>query len=253
MLLLLLALLGLLLVIRERRRTGIACLSAALGAYAAIALLPVGAWLMAPIENRFPPPQSLPASVTGIIVLGGAVETEIAAARGQPALNAAAERMTSFVTLARRYPEARLAFTGGNGELIHGGLTEADVARQLFDGLGLGDRTITYENRSRTTYENVQRLKALLGPQPGQTWLLITSAWHMPRSMGLFQHVGWSVIPYPVGYKTGPGWVMAFRGSFPDRLGLVDLAAHEWVGLTAYWLLGRTASLFPAPQAATPR
>ena len=133
------------------------------------------------------------------------------------------------------------------------GLTEADVARQLFDGLGLGDRTITYENRSRTTYENVQRLKALLGPQPGQTWLLITSAWHMPRSMGLFQHVGWSVIPYPVGYKTGPGWVMAFRGSFPDRLGLVDLAAHEWVGLTAYWLLGRTASLFPAPQASTPR
>jgi uncharacterized SAM-binding protein YcdF (DUF218 family) len=96
MLLLLLALLGLVLVIRERRRAGIACLSAALGAYAAIALLPVGAWLMAPIENRFPPPQSLPASVTGIIVLGGAVETDIAAVRGQPALNAAAERMTSL-------------------------------------------------------------------------------------------------------------------------------------------------------------
>ena len=248
MLLLLLACLGLLLVIFQHRRAGVTCLSVSLAALAAIAFLPVGSWLLAPIENRFPQPQALPGSVTGIIVLGGAVETAISAAHGMPALNSAAERMTSFVTLARRYPQAKLVFTGGNGELVHANLTEADVAKQLFDGLGLADRDVIYEHRSRTTYENVRDLKALLQPQPGQTWLLITSAWHMPRAMGLFQHSRWPVIPYPVGYKTGPGLVMALRGSFPDRLELVDLAAHEWIGLTAYWLLGRTSALFPAPQ-----
>ena len=248
MLLLLLGCLGLLLVIFQRRRAGITCLSVSLGAFAAIAFLPLGSWLLAPIENRFPPPQTMPASVTGIIVLGGAVETAISAAHHMPALNAAAERMTSFVTLARRYPQAKLVFTGGNGELVHADLTEADVARQLFDDLGLADRGVIYEHRSRTTYENVRDMKALLKPQPGETWLLITSAWHMPRAVGLFQHEDWPVIPYPVGYKTGPGLVMAFRGSFPDRLELVDLAAHEWIGLTAYYLLGRTSALFPAPQ-----
>ncbi|HEX3983078.1 MAG TPA: YdcF family protein, partial [Acidisoma sp.] len=190
----------------------------------------------------------LPPSVTGIIVLGGAVETELSAARGLPSLNAAAERMTSFVTLARHYPQARLAFTGGNGNLIHTEMMEADVARELFDDLGLADRHVIYESRSRTTYENVEDLKALAKPQSGEIWLLITSAWHMPRSVGIFRRAGWPVVPYPVGYKTAPGALMAFRGTFPERLELADLAVHEWIGLTAYWLMGRTSALFPAPQ-----
>lgn len=248
MLLLLLALLGLALLVAGRRRSGLGCLTAALGAFAAIAFLPVGAWLLAPLENRFPELQTPPAAVTGVIVLGGAVETELSAARGIPSLNAAAERMTTFVALARRYPRARLAFTGGNGNILHGDMMEADVARALFDTLGLADRQVTYESRSRTTYENVADLKALLDPQPGQVWLLVTSAWHMPRAVGLFRHAGWPVLPDPVGYKTGRGPLLAFRGSFPERLELTDLAAHEWVGLTAYWLMGRTSALFPAPQ-----
>jgi uncharacterized SAM-binding protein YcdF (DUF218 family) len=248
MLLLLLALCGLALVVFRRRRAGITCLSVALGAFAVIAFLPVGAAMLAPLENRFPELRTLPATVTGVIVLGGAVETDLSAQRGIPSLNDAAERMTTFVTLARHYPKAQLAFTGGNGELIHGSMTEADVAHMLFDGLGLADRSVIYENRSRTTYENVERLKAIVKPQPDETWLLITSAWHMPRSVGLFRKAGWPVLPDPVGYKTGSGIIMAFRDSFPERLEMVDLAAHEWVGLTAYWLMGKTSALFPAQQ-----
>lgn len=253
MLLLLLAWLGLLLTLRRRRRSGMLCLCVSLGAYALIALLPIGSVMLAPLENRFPAVTDLPSDIAGIIVLGGAVETDLSAARGMPSLNAAAERMTSLVYLARRYPQARLAFTGGNGELIHGQMTEAAVARALFGQLGLDQSRIIYESRSRTTYENAVLLKALLAPKPGETWLLITSAWHMPRSVGLFRQAGWSVLPYPVGYKTAPGLTVAFRGSFPDRLSMVDLAAHEWAGLMAYWLLGRTSALFPAPQAATPK
>ena len=253
MLMLVLAWVGLLLLFRHRRRAGLTCLVVVLVALALIAVLPVGDAMLAPLENRFPEVTVLPANVTGIIVLGGAVETDLSAARGMPSLNAAAERMTSLVYLARRYPKARLAFTGGNGELIHAPMQEATVARALFMQLGLDQSRIVYESRSRTTYENAVLLKALLDPQPGQLWLLVTSAWHMPRSVGLFRHAGWTVLPYPVGYKTAPTLMAAIRGSLPDRLATVDLATHEWVGLAAYWLLGRTSALFPAPQDMTPR
>jgi uncharacterized SAM-binding protein YcdF (DUF218 family) len=251
--LLVLALVGLLLVTARRRRAGLACLWVSLGALALIAFLPIGEAMLAPLENRFPEVTVLPPDVTGIIVLGGAIETDLSAARGMPSLNEAAERMTSLVTLARHYPQARLAFTGGNGELIHAPMTEAAVARELWTQMGVDQSRIVYESRSRTTYENAVLLKALLKPQPDQLWLLVTSAWHMPRSIGLFRHAGWTVLPYPVGYKTAPSLMTEIRGNLPDRLGMVDLATHEWVGLVAYWLLGRTSALFPGPQAVTPR
>ena len=253
MLLLILAWLGLLLLFWHRRRAGLACLVVSLGAVALIAFLPIGDVMMAPLENRFPEVTTLPADVTGIVVLGGAVETDLSAARGMPSLNEAAERMTSLVYLARHYPKARLAFTGGNGELIHAPMPEAAVARALWTQLGVDQSRIVYESRSRTTYENAVLLKAMLKPEPDQVWMLVTSAWHMPRAVGLFRHAGWTVLPYPVGYKTAPTLMTEIRGSLPSRLGMVDLATHEWVGLVAYWLLGRTSALFPAPQAVTPR
>lgn len=247
MALLILAWAGLLLLWFRRRRAGLICLTTALGAYAVIALTPIGAIMLSPLENRFPTVTKLPPDITGVIVLGGAVDPGISQARGIPTLNGDAERMTSLVYLARRYPKARLAFTGGNGVLVHGKMSEADVARELFSQLGVDQSRIVYESRSRTTYENAIRLKALIKPVPGQRWLLVTSAWHMPRAMGLFRHAGWDVLAYPVAYKTMPDPLTDIHGNFADRLGMVDLAAHEWVGLAAYWLLGRTSALFPGP------
>jgi uncharacterized SAM-binding protein YcdF (DUF218 family) len=248
-LLLLLALIGLLLQFRRCRTASLICISTSLGILTLTAIFPVGAWMLAPLENRFPPVRTLPQDVTGIIVLGGAVDTDLSAARGMPSLNGDAERMTSLVYLARQYPNARLAFTGGNGALIHGSTTEADVARTLFTELGVDQSRIVYEGRSRNTYENVILLKALVQPQPGQRWLLITSAWHMPRAVGLFRHAGWPVLPYPVAYKTA-GLLVDLHDGFPGRLQKLDAAAHEWAGLLVYWLLGHTSALFPGPQAA---
>jgi uncharacterized SAM-binding protein YcdF (DUF218 family) len=246
MVLLLLAWAGLLL-LRRHRRLGQLCLVVSLGSLTLIAFLPIGPIMLAPLENRFPPLTTLPANVTGIIVLGGAVDPDISQARGIPTLNADAERMTALVYLARQYPNARLAFTGGNGALVHGSMAEADVARQLFTELGADQSRIVYESQSRNTYENAVLLKALLKPQPGQLWLLVTSAWHMPRAVGLFRRAGWSVLPYPVAYRTAPDLLTAFHATFPQRLEMVDIATHEWIGLIAYWLLGRTSAIFPKP------
>ena len=238
--------LGLMGVWLRRRRLGLALIAVSLGCLLLVRVLPVGEWLLAPLEDRFPRVSDPPARVDGIIVLGGALDPELTAAHGIPALNDGAERMTTFVALARRYPQAQLAFTGGNGLLLHGTLSEADGARMLFEQLGLA-RPVTYENRSRTTWENAVFLRAQLAPRPGQIWVLITSASHMPRAVGIFRSLGWPVLPWPVGYKTGASAAIEYQEAMPRRLGELDLAAHEWLGLLANRLMGRTSDLLPSP------
>ena len=246
-LLLLCSLAGLGLLCLRRRRLALALLVLPIAFRFALLLLPLDAWVLAPLEDRFPPHPALPARMAGIICLGGAVDPAMTEARGIPALNAAAERMTMFVTLALRHPEARLAFTGGSGRLMDTGLSEADVARMLFDQLGLAGRDITYEGRSRTTAENARDLAALLHPRADQQWVLVTSAAHMPRAVALFRAAGWHVIPYPVAFQTGHSLATEIGPTLPERLGRLDMAAHEWGGLAALRLSGRTRQLVPGP------
>ena len=208
----------------------------------AIAALPIDDWLLFPLENRFPAPNAEPHHIDGIIVLGGAVSPDMAELHGGTPLNDAAERMTAFAALARRHPEARLLFTGGNGKIRHGQLTEADVAARLFADLGVDLSRLVLERKSRNTWENAQFSKEVMSPKPGETWLLVTSAMHMPRSMGIFRRIGWNVTPWPVTYKTG-------RGEFDlaAHLALIDEATREWVGLIVYRLENRTEAWLPSP------
>ena len=245
-LLVLLAALGLLAGWRGRRRAAHALLIAGVGGLAAALVLPLDRWALRPLEDRFPRPAP-PAHVDGIVVLGGAVETLLSADRGLPALNGAAERMTEFAALARRYPLAKLAFTGGSG-LLGSSVPEAVPALALFDSLGVAPERIVFEAASRTTWENAVFGYELLHPQPGETWLLVTSASHMPRAVGAFRGAGWRVVPWPVGYKSlQHGRVLLPPGDFGERLSLLDWAAHEWAGLAAYRLLGRSDALLPGP------
>jgi uncharacterized SAM-binding protein YcdF (DUF218 family) len=241
---------GLVCVWGNRFRVGLVLIAAMLSYLFLILLLPIDQWLLAPLEDRFPRVSQAPAHVNGIIVLGGAVDTELTEAHRIPALNDAAERMTTFVALARRYPEAKLAFAGGNGLLVHGRLSEADVAKALFDQLGL-NRPVIYEDKSRTTYENALLLGQRITPRTADIWILITSASHMPRAVGIFRKLGWPVLPWPVAYKTGSPRV-DLPGALPGKLGLMDLAAHEWVGLLVYRVLRRIDTVLPGPDEGAP-
>jgi uncharacterized SAM-binding protein YcdF (DUF218 family) len=235
---------------RRRRRSGFGRFLLALGiiGFAAVLLLPVDQWALWPLEDRFPQVTQPPAHVDGIVVLGGAVMPDLSTARGIPSLTDAGERMTTAVALAQRYKTARLVFTGGQGALIPGtDTTEADVARELFLSLGIPPEQLTLENQSRTTYENAVMTKALVQPQPGQTWILVTSAYHMPRSVGAFRAAGWPVLPWPVGYKSGHGPAFWWPTTLGERLVHLDEATHEWIGLLAYRLMGRTGTLLPGP------
>jgi uncharacterized SAM-binding protein YcdF (DUF218 family) len=243
---LLLACIGLWAVWRGRR-WGRWPLLAAIGFHVVVFATPVSQWLLLPLEERFPRPAAAPARVDGIIVLGGAVDQNLTEARGIPALNGAAERMTEAVVLARRHPEARLVFTGGQGSLVHGGVREADVARALWTAMGVPPERLVIEDASRNTHQNALLTRDLVHPRPGETWLLVTSASHMPRSVGVFRHAGWSVVPWPVNYVTGRSLSVLYDAPYPERLRQFETGLREWIGLVAYRLMDRTDALFPAP------
>lgn len=244
-------LLGMLLRTRPAlHRVGAVLAWASVSALAACLLLPVDNWAIRPLEDRFPAVSDPPPAVDGIIVLGGAIDDLTSLDRNTPILGAAANRITSFVALARRYPEARLVFSGGSGDLQQGLSNEARYARILFSQLGVPAQRIRFEAASRTTRENALDTSRLLGPPPraGERWVLLTSASHMPRAVGVFRKVGWNVLPWPVGYQSRDH-VSVYGRSLGQKLALLDWAAHEWAGLVVYFLRGWTSALFPAPAA----
>lgn len=226
-------------------RLGRALLAAAAWAAVVVAVLPWGNWLIRPLEDRFPPPAALPETVDGIVVLGGAVEPLSSRRHDQVSLNQAGERMTAFVTLARRYPGARLVFSGGSGSLTEPDALEGPWAGRLFAELGLPPGRVDIEQKSRTTWENAVLTRDMVRPRPEERWILITSAAAMPRAVGAFRAAGWPmVLPYPVDFMTETDGAAGLRGG----LNVLRNAQHEWLGLLAYFLSGRGSALFPAPE-----
>jgi uncharacterized SAM-binding protein YcdF (DUF218 family) len=212
-----------------------------------IGVLPVGQWLLMPLENRFPAPAEPPRDVDGIVVLGGGVDLAVSKRRGMPAFGDTGERFISLVELARRYPKARVLFSGGPGWLTGSDLSEAVVMRGFVRSQGLDEARVMFEDRARNTYENALLAKAIAAPQPGERWLLVTSASHMPRAVGAFRQVGWPVLPYPVDYRTRGEFALLLAPDAARRWLEFDEAIRSWIGLVAYWMTDRIPELLPAP------
>ncbi|TPM48759.1 YdcF family protein [Mesorhizobium sp. B2-2-4] len=226
---------------------------AATGGVLAFLVLALSAWtslgalLLNPLEERFPRPP-LPQKVDGIIVLGGGFEGGINLVRGGYELNSGGDRMVETAVLARRFPDAKVVVSGGNGELFLDGEGDAATAPRLLGALGVAPERLILEGKSRNTYENAVFTKALIAPKPGETWLLVTSAYHMPRAKALFDKVGFATVPWPVDYRTsGDEGIGLFRDNPADALQAATMAIREWIGLFAYWLSGRIDRPFPAP------
>ncbi len=209
------------------------------------ALLPIEELLARPLENRLSAPSPLPQRVDGIIILGGAVNWPVSQSRQILSLNTAAERMIAAQALARRYPDARLVFTGLFREIIPHDITSTPSEQSLLFGPEFANRQITYIGAARSTYEEALLALQVLQPGAGETWLLVTSAYHMPRAYLTFQQQGWTLIPYPVDYRSSGQ--LALRPSLSILGKLVDLddIAREWGALFVYQRLGRTPALLP--------
>ncbi|MEM5582516.1 YdcF family protein [Roseibium sp. AS2] len=211
---------------------------------------PAANWLLLPLEDRFQRPGQIE-GFDGIIVLGGAVDTVVTGARGDTALTMSAERITITARLATRLPDALVVHTGGRGVIVSSQATEAEGAARLFRDFGISPDRIVLEDASRNTWENAVLAKDLVKPEAGQTWLLVTSAYHMPRAMGVFEQAGWTgVTAYPVDYRTrgSEDRMLGFDGA-SKGLRRFDIAFREWVGLAVYRLTGRSTAFFPHPRA----
>lgn len=242
----------LLLAATRRRRTGVTlALTGTLGLLLA-GFGPASEIALLPLEQRFPAFDAEGPAPTGIIMLGGAIETGLSEVRDQVVVNDAGERPIYFADLARRFPQARLVFSGGSG-FIGGGVSEADIVSRHADVIGVPRSRMILENRSRNTRENATFSADLVHPKPGERWLLITSAWHMPRAVGCFRQTGFTVEAVPVDYRTkGWGDVLHVHGFASDGLLQLDLAAKEWIGLVAYRLAGYIPDWLPGPDSPPP-
>lgn len=215
-----------------------------LSALALLALLLSG-WTSGPeallraLESRYerPPEQALQ-HFAGIVVLGGALSSpELWEAHPQVGLNDQAERMTEAVALMRSHPNLRLLFTGGNAKISGEGVSEAQRAKVFFEAMGVDPARVGYESASRNSYENALLTASMPGVDKTQPWLLLTSAFHLPRAMGVFTHAGWNVSPWPVDYRTTAhdSW---FDFSLHYGPAMWQLALHEWLGYAAYRMAG---------------
>ena len=248
-LLILVGLLGCLLLFTEWGR-GLGRLLATFGFLGLLAagFLPLSQWILLPLEERFPAFVDDGAPVAGIVVLGGGIETDTSVKREQVILNDAGERQIALADLGRRYPRARLVFSGGSGSIAEGTVSEAEVVSRNADTLGVPRDRLILEQGSRNTHENAAFTAQIVQPKPGERWLLVTSAWHMPRAMGCFRTAGFPVTAYPVDYRTGGTRdALQLHGFASEGLQALDIAVKEWVGLVAYKLAGYTDTWLPGP------
>lgn len=241
--------LGLLLLAARFSRAGLRILLSGVMLLLLLGYSPLSNWMLLPLSERFPAWTESGHAPDGIIVLGGAIDTDTTIARCSLELDSSAERVVAMLQLARQFPNARIVFTGGSGNIIQGSPSEAPIVADLLKKFGVPDERVVLEGESRTTAENAILTRKLVQPKPGELWLLVTSSFHMPRSIGAFRKAGFDVVAYPVDWRTR-GWRDA--SSFFDKLsaGLArcDVAAHEWIGLAAYWLTGRSSEIFPGPR-----
>lgn len=246
--LIVLALLGAALLYTRFARAGRRLVAGSLVIFAICGFLPVGKALYWVLEHRFPPWTANGEAPDGIIVLGGAIDLSRTLWRGKPIVNDSVGRIVAAADLAQAFPQARIVYTGGSGSPAYPDAIEADLALPLLESFGIARQRILLERRARNTAENARFTKELAQPKPGEHWLLVTSAAHMPRAIGAFRRVGFAVEAYPVDRRVPSRRDLITPFTSVD-LGLLttDAALHEWLGLLAYWATGRSSALFPGP------
>ncbi|MEP3477480.1 MAG: YdcF family protein [Hyphomicrobiales bacterium] len=217
-----------------------------------VAFSPFGRQLMIPLEDRFSLitfEEQKKKKVDGIVVLGGTVHMYVSDQRGVPSIVSGAERIIEAVKLATHFKEAKIVLSGGPNTFVKNPTPDAVIVKQLMVDMGIDAKRILVEGKSRNTWENAVFAKKLAQPKKGENWLLVTSAYHMPRAMGTFRQAEFEVAAYPVDYYTG-GETSRFSPFYyaMDGVTITDTAAKEWLGLIVYKLTGRSSGFFPKPQ-----
>lgn len=209
-------------------------------------VVPVGPLALTWLERQYPAPRTLPEKIDGVIVLGGGFESYLTQTSGHVVANDNVDRVFCFIEIAKKHPQAKLVFSGGSGDILHPDAMESLDARLFFHLAGLDGAHILYETQSRNTYENATFTKDMVKPQAGENWVLVTSAYHMPRAVGIFEKLDWKIIPYSCDPRTDGSY--SIGGALPNVSGnfsALNIAVREIVGLIVYNLSGKSAFIIP--------
>lgn len=237
--------LGLLLSLKWEK-AGIRLLILSVSLFLLLGFLPIGHSMMVYLETRYERPAKLPKEVEGIILLGGAVNAELSIVHKYPVTYNSAERLSDAIQLSRKYPVAEFVVSGGSGHFGRPDAKETPFVSLYLRQLRVSNPWVIYEDKSRNTYENALFSDALVLPNKGERWILITSAFHMPRAVAAFDKVGWEVIPYPTDHRTS-----GRHEWFPEGFSLLenyehlDIALREFVGIAVYYLTGKSTLFWP--------
>lgn len=205
-----------------------------------LAIVPIGLWTMESLENRFPKLESVPQDMKGMILLGVSFDKMVSAARKEISYTPAAGSFIKFIELAKEYPNLQLVFSGNP--------FEAETAKKQFRLLGIDPARVVFEGDSKDTKENAAKTADLIHPKANEKWLLVTSAYHMPRAVGLFEKAGFHVTPYPVDYHTPGNYELWFFIGLKMNLAAWHATSREWLGMVINYILGRSDTLYPGPK-----
>ncbi len=203
--------------------------------------------LMRPLEWRHLPQGEIPPAEV-IVVLGGDTAPP-AYPRTIPEVGDAGDRLIYAAYLYNQGKAGHILFSGGSIDWLYPALEPADENAQLLELMGVPREAIWLEPDSRNTYENALYSRQVLEQKGIRRIILVTSAFHMPRSVALFEHQGLEVIPAPTDFRTTQAdWEMLSRGGVrnllfnllpgPDNLQTITLALKEYLGLLIYRLRG---------------
>ncbi|MCC9622838.1 YdcF family protein [Thalassospira sp. MA62] len=216
-----------------------------------ITVIPVGTFLIQKLETRFEKPDLDQTEFAGVIALSGALNAQTYLEHGEVTFPIAPDRIFNMLDLANQYPNKPIIYTGGDGSLFDRGFSEAAVLQKWLSDSNLLTPNMYFETAAKNTHQNAENTRKLvykdwpeLSKQP---WLLVTSAYHMPRAVGTFRKAGWNVIAYPVGRRTSDRLHLTSL-NVSGAIKLLGRGLREWVGLTAYYVTGRTDEWFPDPK-----
>jgi uncharacterized SAM-binding protein YcdF (DUF218 family) len=210
-----------------------------------ILVYPVGDLLIYPLENRFQKPVNTLSDIDGIIVLGGAENLSVSSGWQSPEVNDAGDRFIYAAKLAEQYSDIPVIYSGGSGLVqLRDDQKSAEISQAILTMTGVEKERLIIESASRNTAQNFALIKSLLPAQDGH-YLLVTSAFHMPRSVGIARKQGINVIAYPVDYRSNTPEFRTWSIDYLSHVSTLTTAWREWIGLIVYFVTDKTSSLFP--------
>ncbi len=235
------------------RRVWITWIGAAfLAAMFIFSYVPLGEWLMVPLENHYPLAKRYPDKVDGVVAIGTRISRDMSEKRNEPSIVGDGQPFTALIEFARNFPDAKLILTGIGESTDSWPADLSGHLKEYYTRLGFDPERITYEPLSLTMEDFAENTYELAEPEPGENWYLVASAYRMPRAMNAFQHAGWDIEAWPTDYRTNGEYDPIAPHMRPTYyLFMIDFALNEWLGLITQWWQGKTDTILPEVAATT--